>query len=288
VTEALGLFADQGLDVTMRPREAGESAIGVLQDGSFDVALTGIMRSLVAADNNEADFPLAFIEVNSRDGFVLLSKQPVGNFSLRDLEDHSVISFREPPTPWMALLHALKQQQVDETKVDIQVDRSIPEAVEAFKRGEADYLEIPEPVAQQLIVDGHGHLATSMGLHVGTVPYSSFAALPHVLTERADEMLRFTRALYAGQRWIAEHSARDVAEQASKHITGHDLDVVEAGVARYKAQNTWALDPLLRPEGFYLLRDILANGGLIKGGQRYEDQVVTTFAETVMLEHAGG
>ncbi|MGE0058877.1 MAG: ABC transporter substrate-binding protein [Dehalococcoidia bacterium] len=288
VTHALGLFEAEGLDVTMRPRDAGESVVELLGAGSFDVALTGIMRSLVAADEGESDYPVAFAEVNSRDGFVMLSRQRFDNFRWGDVEGHTVISFREPPTPWMSLLRAFKNEGVDVSKVDLSVEQPIPDAIEAFKQGYGDFIELPEPFAEMLISDGVAHLAAPMGRYVGVVPYSSFAATRAFLTIRHDDILGFTRALYAGQRWITTHGPAEIAPLVAPYLPGFGVDLLIPGVERYQAQETWAADPLLRPEGFYRLQDILREGGLIKGEHRYEDQVSTTFADAVMLESPGG
>src|SRR5690606_6419092 len=110
----------------------------------------------------------------------------------------------------------------------------------------------------------------------------SFAATPAFIAERQETLLRFTLAFYAGQQWISGHSADDIAEQASKQLPGVALEVIVPGVERYLAQGTWAKDPLLRPEGFYRLQDMLREGGLIRGQHRYEDQVTVAFAQAVM------
>lgn len=285
VTHAVGFFDAEGLDVTMRPRDAGESVVDLLGAGSFNVALTGIMRSLVAADEGKADYPVAFAEVNSRDGFVMLSRQPIENFRWSDVEGHTVISFREPPTPWMSLLRAFKNESVNATKVQLSVEQPIPEAIDAFTQGYGDFIELPEPFAQQLIVDGIAHLAAPMGRYVGVVPYSSFAATPAFLAEHHDHILGFTRALYAGQRWISRHGPDEIAALVAPYLPGFDVGLLVPGVERYQAQETWASDPLLRPEGFYRLQDILREGGLINGMHRYEDQVTTVFADAVMAEN---
>jgi NitT/TauT family transport system substrate-binding protein len=284
VTHALGLFEAEGLEVMMRPRDTGEQVINLLGAGSFDVALTGIMRSLVAEDRGESGFPVAFAEVNSRDGFVMLSRQNPERFGWHDVEGCTVVSFREPPTPWMCLLRVFKEQQVDVAKINLSIDAQIPDAIEAFKGGFGDFIELPEPFAQQLIADGIAHLAAPMGRYAGTVPYSSFAAIPSVLTSRHDDILRFTRAFYAGQQWVAGHGPAEIAALVAPYIPGFGAGVLAAGVERYKAQNTWAVDPLLRQEGYVRLNDILREGGLLKAMHPYEDQVTTEFADAVMAE----
>jgi NitT/TauT family transport system substrate-binding protein len=282
VTHALGLFEAEDLEVTMRPRESDEDMVELLKTNAFDVGMTGIMRSLVAADAGETDYPIAFAELNSRDGFVMLSRERFEPFSWQDVEGKTVVSYREPPTPWMCLLRVLKDEGVDVAKVDLSLDAQIPAAIDTFRTGDGDFIELPEPFAHQLIADGTAHLAAPMGPYVGAVPYSSFAATRDVLERRQDDLVRFTRALFAGQRWVSEHGPEEIARQVATYVPGFELDVLSKGVELYQSQGTWAKDPLLRREGYERLHDILRDGGLIKGVHPYEQQVSTNLATMVM------
>ena len=60
--------------------------------------------------------------------------------------------------------------------------------------------------------------------------------------------------------------------------------VILGSVERYKAQDTWAKDPLLREDGYNTLQDVLEESGLIKGRHSYERIVYPDFARTVIGE----
>ena len=284
VIEALGLFEAEGLEVSVQTRDASEGVLSVLRRDGADLALTGPMRGLVGADAGETDLPISFIEVNSRDGFILLSRDRFEPFRWENLEGQTVLTYSEPPTPWMCLLTVMKEQGVAVERVHLSTDRSLPEAMTAFQQGEGDFIQLPEPQAEEFIVEGQAHLAAPIGRFSGEIPYTAFAALPGVLQQRRETLLRFTRAVYAGQRWMSTASAAEIAKLTSGHLPGVPLEVLTAGTERYLDHGTWAFDPLLRREGFDRLRDILRDGGLIKGAHRYEDHVTTDLAESVMSE----
>ena len=286
VAQSLRLFEAEELSVAVWTRVPGEDVLVMLKAGVVDVALTGPMRSLVAADAGETELPLSFIEVNSRDGFMLLSRKPVERFDWHDLEGRAVLTYREPPTPWMCLLHVLEEQGVARDRVQLSTDRSIPDAMAAFRDGVGDYIELPEPQAEEFIAAGLAHLATPMGRFAGTIPYTSFAATRDYLDGRRDVALRFARAVYAAQRWLTAASPEAVAIQAAASLPGVPFDVLTRGAERYLAQDTWSKDPLIRRKGFDRFQDILREGGLIQGRHRYEDQVTTALAEAVMAENA--
>ena len=51
----------------------GGSAMDILRSGQVDIAQTGISRSLMELDLGHEDAPLHIAEINSRDGFFLVS-----------------------------------------------------------------------------------------------------------------------------------------------------------------------------------------------------------------------
>ena len=53
-------------------------------------------------------------------------------------------------------------------------------------------------------------------------------------------------------------------------------------IARYKAQDTWATDPLLREDGYDALQDVLVGAGLSKARQPYDRIIRTDFAREAM------
>src|SRR5712692_1065442 len=79
--------------------ETFHSLFYALHDGSVDISLGGIMRSLALADGDGRRLP-HFAEVNSRNGFFLLGRGPRERFAWSELEGKEVISFAEAPTPW--------------------------------------------------------------------------------------------------------------------------------------------------------------------------------------------
>jgi NitT/TauT family transport system substrate-binding protein len=284
VALALGSFESEGLALSVVTRQPGQDILALLRNGEADIALTGPMRCLVAADRGESNIPLSFIEVNSRDGFMLLARHLTGGFNWNDLPGSTVLTFREPPTPWMCLLRVLREQGIDPASVDISVDRPIDEALAAFQDGYGDYIELPEPLAELLISQGIAHLATPMGTWAGTIPYSSFVAAPDFLRGKRDFALRFTRAVYSAQRHLAEMGSGEVARLVSPYLSGVPEAVLVAGIDRYRAQATWASDPLLRREGFYRFQQILLDGQLIRTRTDYENLATPDLAEAVMYE----
>src|SRR5262249_9734620 len=69
-----GLFEAHGLELTTTVPGGGRLILAGQASGDLDVALGGIMRSLVSYDQGERDAPLHFARLNDRDGFFLVGR----------------------------------------------------------------------------------------------------------------------------------------------------------------------------------------------------------------------
>ena len=101
-------------------------------------------------------------------------------FRWADLIGRRVILLAEAPTPWMCLQDVLRRQGVDARRITFLHGLPVPRALEAFRAGEADYLQTAQPVAEELIEEGAAHLAAALGEAVGHIPYTSFVVTPEL------------------------------------------------------------------------------------------------------------
>jgi len=278
-----GHFAAEGLDVEIRTSTATVTSTSALIDGTAQVSLGGVMRSLDLADRGGPRL-VHFAEVNSRNGFFLLSREPRPAFAWSDLVGRTVLSFAEAPTPWQCMLTVLRRHGVDPARV--RIERTLPagEAAEAFRAGRADFLETGQPFTELLVRDGAGHLVASMGDATGPLPFSSYMTTTAALTDRRAMLVRFTRALYRAQRWLARAAPGEVAALIAPAFPDVAPDVREAAVARYLGQGTWAADPILRAPGYEYLQQILLDGGFIQHRHRYEDLIDHAIAREVVRD----
>jgi NitT/TauT family transport system substrate-binding protein len=276
-----GHFAGEGLDVEVRTAGAGVTTTGALMDGHAEIALGGIMRSLDVADRGGPNLP-HFAEVNSRNGFFLLSRTSRPSFAWADVAGKTIISFAEAPTPWQCMLTVLRRHGVDPGTVRIERTLPLAEALAAFRAGHGDFFETGQPFTEQLLADGTAHLAASMGEATGPVPFSSYLTTEKFLRDGRDVLLRFTRALYRAQRWMATATAEHIADVIAPAFADVDAEIRRRAVARYQAQSTWARDPILRRPGYDYLQQILLDGGFITRSHRYEDLIDTAIARQVV------
>ena len=277
-----GFLYAEGLDVMFGTVPAGRPPLDMLRQGEVDIIQTGISRSLMALDDGDEDAPLHIAEINQGDGFFLVSRTPTDNWQWRDLEGATIIPIGFTPVPLTSLTAALRKHGVDIDSITMLKGLSADDALAAFRRGDADYIHMPNPQAQALIDEGAGYLAAELGREHGYLCYSSFAATPTFIEEQPEIIHRFTRGFYKAQQWVAASDAETVTERVKPFFAGVSEGTLTRGIARYKSLGTWAETPDIGRDGYDAMRQVLMDGGLVKGRHEYERLVRPEFAERAM------
>jgi NitT/TauT family transport system substrate-binding protein len=278
----LGVLEQEGLCVELTTATSAAEVNDKLLHGEADLGLGGPIRTLELAEHNSPARLISIIEVNSRNGFFLLAREPQPQFQWTDLVGRRLILFAEAPTPWLCLQHVLRRHGVDPKAIDVRQDLFTADAVAAFLRGDADYLEQSQPVTETLLTSGQASLVAAEGEVTGALPFSAYLTTPAFMTSHAELLHRFTRAFYRAQQWLAQHSAEELSELIAPSFLDIEPALRTQILARYLRQQTWARDPLLRQEGFEHLQDILLGAGFTTQRYPYRDHVNTEFAQAAM------
>ncbi len=278
----LGVLDQEQLRVQISTANSGADLTAKLLSGEADLGLSGSIRALELADKGSRARLISIIEVNSRDGFFILGRGPQPRFQWADLLGSRLILFAEAETPWLCLQQVLRNYGIDIDAIKLITGVPTAQAVEMFRRGEADYLEQGQPVVERLVHTGHASVVASEGEAVGALPFSAYLTTPAYAAGHADVLHRFTRAFYRAQQWIAQHSAEEIAQLIAPSFPEIEPEIRARAVARYLQQHTWARDPVLREEGFNYLQDILIGGAFISQRYPYGEQVNVEFAQHAM------
>ena len=122
-----------------------------LLDGAVEVLWAGPMRVMKHHDENLA-------EVVRRDPFSIVGQYPNPDFRLADLARMRFASVSEVPTPWLCLQEDLRQAGIDPARLDRIANRSMAENLSALSEGRIEAAQFFEPVVEQALASGRGHL----------------------------------------------------------------------------------------------------------------------------------
>lgn len=282
-----GFCAEEGLAVELYTCRPGENSTALVADGRADAAQSSPSVGLVSAARGESGFPLHFAQINRRDGFFIVARPGRGSFGWKDLEGAELLPASFAAQPWLSLQYCLRKKGVDPNAIRLTRHASLDEAEQAFRQGQGDFVHLPQPYAERLIVQGVGQLAAAIGPQIGPVGFSSLTAARDRVLRRDPVLVSFTRAFAKAQQWVQTAPANELAEAVQPFFPDTDKAVLTRAVTRYRDQETWALQPLLSERDFDVIQDIFYTGGAIKERHPYAEIVDTGIAREVMAGGSG-
>ena len=283
VSVAGGFLEREGLDVqfsTCPPRFP--HPLSALHNDAADIVQSGIMRSIIASDWGAETVPQHFAKINSRDGFFILGREPQDTFDWESLRGSRVIPVGFSPMPWASFQYALRRHGLEPSDLDLLTGLSLGDATAAFREGRAEFVHVAEPVVQQLIADGAGHLLTALGPENGHLAYSSFAATHRFLEERAETAHRFTVGFARALHWLSSAEPEESAEAVAEFFPENSPEVLAASISRYQEQEQWPVNPTLGKPEYENLHDILLAAGMCRERHAYEKVVRPGIAEAAV------
>jgi NitT/TauT family transport system substrate-binding protein len=280
---AIGAYAAEGLTVELLPSPGVGLAEQALLDGTVDVIWAGPMRVMKDRDDNPDSSLVCFAEIVCRDPFSIIGRYPYSNFRLADLARMRVATVSEVPTPWLCLQEDLRQAGIDPAGLDRVADRSMAENLLALREGRVDAAQFFEPVVEEALASGAGHLWCAASTR-GRTTYTAFVTRADRLVRDAEPLLRMVKAIHRTQRWIHACDATELAAAVSSFFPALDRGVLTRALARYQAQGVWGHDPVLPEDGFDRLRRSLLSSGFIRRPASYAACVDNRFAWQVLAD----
>lgn len=283
-----GFFEEEGIDIDLILTQGADKTMAALLSDEAQVGFMGPESSIYVYNQGSKDYAINFAQVTKRDGNFLLSREKIDNFSFDQLSGRVVIGGRKGGMPEMTLEYVLKTKGLtlgEDTangQTNVRTDIQFAAMGGAFIGGEGDFVTLFEPTATQLEQAGEGYIVASMGQVSGEIPYTAYASLSSYLEAHPDTIQKFTNAVYKGQQYVATHSAQEIAKIIApqfKEISEADLVTV---IQRYKDNDTWCTEPLLKEESLNHLMDVMEMAGELEKRPPYSELVTTVFAENAV------
>jgi NitT/TauT family transport system substrate-binding protein len=275
---ALGAYETEGLEVRFASAPSLGQAPQALFDGSVDVAWGGPMRvNQLYAQHADSDL-VCFGEAVTRDPFLLVGRAPCPGFAMAELMRVRVATVSELPTPWLCLQHDLRLAEFDPARLDRVADRSMAENMTALRAGAVDVVQLFQPLAEELIASGIGHLWYAAA-NRGPCSYTTFYARRATLDTKRDELSRLVRGLYRTQKWLHGASPETLAATVQPYFPAVPQPLLRAAVARYRDLGIWGRNPILPQDGYDRLAAGLVSGGFVGSAAPFETAVDNSLAE---------
>jgi len=280
---ALDAFGQEGVEVRFVSAPIPSQAARGLADGTVDVAWGGPMRVMHTYEQDPDCDLVCFCEVETRDPFFLLGREPRPNFKLADLMGKRIATVSEVPTPWMCLQEDMRRAGLDPARLDRVTDQSMAGNAAALRRCEVDVVQLFQPFVEELLEAGAGHIWYAAAER-GPTSYTTLYARRALLAERREECVALVRAVHRTLKWVHAGTAAQLAAAIAAYFPDVPPQRLASALDRYKVLGLWGRDPRLPRSGYERLRAGLVSGGLVKTGAPYETAVDNSLAELVIGE----
>src|SRR3984885_2767487 len=227
---ALGLYANEGIDVELISNDTPGDAISHLASDTIDLTWGGPMRVMTAHDRDDQSPLVCFGEVVSRDPFFLIGNSK--GFQLSDLVHLRFATVSEVPTPWMCLQQGLREAGIDPATLTRVSDRTMADNYTALHGKKFDVVQACEPFASQAERDRAGTILYAASSRGPTV-YTSFITSKNKIAAHRDAFLAVTRALAKMQSWLTTHSGKDLAEAVASFFPNVPRELLARSLQRY-------------------------------------------------------
>ena len=280
---AKGFFEEEGLKLEITTGQGADKVMTSILAGQSDIGLCGPEAAIYVYNEGKEDYVEVFGQLTKRDGSFLVSKNKTDNFSWQDLKGKTVIPGRKGGVPYMTLEYVIKQNGLN-PQTDLTLDDSIQFDLMAgaFAGGNAEYVTLFEPTASMTEAEGKGYVVASVGEAAGEVPYTVYCAKKKKKKKNSDIIEGFTRAVYKGQKWVKEHSAKEVAEAIQSYFPSTSVESLEKSVQSYKDIDAWNETPVLSEAAFDKLQLIMTEAGELETKAPYSKIVNNSYAEKVI------
>jgi NitT/TauT family transport system substrate-binding protein len=280
-----GFFEEEGLEVELQGTFGGDKTMTALLSDGIDIALVGSETSIYVYAQGSTDPVINFAQLTQTDGTFLVSREKIEDFSWDQLKGSTFLGQRKGGMPQMVGEFVLKQHGINPHE-DLELIQNIEFAniAGAFASGTGDFVQLFEPTASIFEQEGKGHIIASFGKESGHVPYTTFMTKQSYIDENKETVEKFTRAIYKAQQWVDSHTAKEIAESIAPHFEDTEIELIETVVERYKAQGSFATNPILDEEEWLNLQSIMDEAGELPTEVDHGVLVNTEIAESIISE----
>lgn len=275
-----GYFKENGIEVDLTTGQGADAVMTSVLSNQCDIGFAGPEASIYVYNEGKEDYTQVFAQMTKKDGSFLIARNKTNNFSWQDLKGKTVIPGRKGGVPYMTLEYVLRKNGIDPKK-DVTLDDSIKFDLMAgaFTSGNADYVTLFEPTASLTSKENKGYIVASVGEAAGEIPYTAYFAKKSYINNNEDTIQKFTNSIYKGQKWVKEHTSKEIAEAIASFFPNTDIELLESAIQSYKNIDAWNETPVLKKEVFNRLQEVMTLAGELTKEAPYEKIVNNKYAE---------
>ncbi len=264
LADRLGFFTDEGLEVELVDFQAGSKVLAALLAGDADVASGFYGDTIKIAAQGKA---LRSVITTTNSVGVALAVSPVTERQIDDVADlkGATVGVSAPGSGTHVFLnYLLERAGVDVKDVAVAGIGLAATAVAATERGQVDAAVLLDPALSQLqqraeglrvLVDTRDPVTASEIFETETFPAISLFTRSDWLADNPEAARKIAAATLRALRWIAEHSAAEIADAMPPEYAQPDRALYVATIE--KAKPVYSVDGRMDVGGAEAIRRFL-------------------------------
>lgn len=247
-----GYFQDENIDIELILTPGADKVSTAVLSKDVQIGLAGAESAIYVYEKNKKDYLQIFCGLTKRDGQFIISKNKEDNFTLENLYGKEILVGRSSGMPALNFLNALKNENIDSSKIKINYNIDFASLSGAFIGGTGDYVNLFEPNALKLEQEGYGHVVASIGMLSGEMPYTTFYARKSFIEENHDIIKGFTKAINRGLKFVKDNDEYSIANIILKQFPDTSLNDLAKIIKRYKDADSYL-------DNYYISEKLLTN-----------------------------
>ncbi len=270
-TIAGGFLKEEGLEPEYHIANAHKSVFDMIADDTVEVTQSAVSASWTPLEKGEKSPVQHFAQINIKDGFFIVAREPDPSFTWDKLSGKKVI-VDHGAQPMAMFRFACHLSKLNFESIEA-INLGNTDTMEAgFRAGRADYAHFQGPTPQQLEAEDVGYVVASVGEAIGPVAFSSLAASPEWLS--TDEAKSFMIAYRKARKYCIETPAEDIARMENGCFNGISQSALIDCLNAYKGLGNWHPSVEISSASYERALDIFSNCGLITKRHPFDQVVV--------------
>lgn len=269
-----GYFEDEGIKIDLVLTSGADKVSAAVLSGDVEIGFAGAESAIYIYEKGEKDYLQIFSGLTKRDGQFILARTPQKDFTLEDLYGQEILVGRKSGMPALNFLNALKNEEIDPDKININYSVDFAALSGTFIGGTGDYVNLFEPNALRLEQEEYGYVVESIGKLSGEMPYTAFYARKSYIQNNQEIIKGFVNAINKGLKYAHENSSDKIAEVILNQFPDTSLNDLTKLVERYKSSDSWLSTSFISEQLLKNLEEIMIDNDLLDDYVPYNDLII--------------
>lgn len=259
----IAFLRDEGHEVPYGVLAPQQRSYALLRDREVDIMQSAVSSNWKPREQGIEPLPVHFAQINQRDGFFIVGRQPDPEFQWKTLEGKTLLA-DHGLQPLVMLKYAVAHNGVDWKQIKV-IDAGAPDKMEAaYRAGTADYVHLQGPVSA-------GEIIASVG---GSMPAVAFSSLCCARSYQMTEGYRtFLKTYERAREWVRTATPEEVAVKETPFFPGVPCETLAATVKRYQVVGCWEGGAQIPRDLYEQALSVFQSVGAIAWRHRYEEVV---------------